>query len=312
MYLNRLYFVLLISLCFCISKAQTIRFNKQYNFGFSTGGYFSTNVISKGNDYLVCGLGVNPAQNQNYCLGVICTDSMGTQKWQMHRNAPGNLKFSNNSSASSFQKLKDGNVLFCGEVDYAYAYSKSCLVKLSKFNGDTIWTKQYSQVGDTSNLFCTSQLTDSSFISIGHKYWFDGVNLKYHRPFILKTDKNGNYKWHKYLSNLTASIAFWYNRLLNINDKDFVVVGSNSDRRGFMIKFDTLGNLNLNKNYTVNTYSLNYISDIINSNDGNYLMCGSAITYHTFNFSQVKTKPCLIKINKTLQLIFFFLLGRTS
>ncbi len=277
----------------------TIRFNKQYNFGFTNGGYLTSNVFQKGNDYLLCGTGLNSTQNQNYCLGIICTDSIGTQKWQMYRNAPGNFRFSNNSGISSFQKIKDNNILFSGEIDYANGYSKSCLVKLNHLNGDTVWVKQYNQVGDTSNLFCTSQLADSGFISIGYKYWYDGINTEYNRPFILRTDKNGNYKWHKYLSNLTASIAFWYKKLINLNDKDFIVIGNNSNRRGFLLKFDTLGNIAFNKNYAVNSYSLNFFSDIITLNNGDYLVSGDVMTFHTFNFSQILKRPSLVKIDKT-------------
>ncbi|MEO6305342.1 MAG: T9SS type A sorting domain-containing protein [Bacteroidia bacterium] len=297
--MRNLFIIIAICKLFCnISFAQQfIRFNNQYNFGFANGSYMTSNVIKKNNDYLLCGIGINASQNQNYCLGIICTDSVGIQKWQKYSNAPGNFQYNYNSTGSSaIQGLKDGSVLFTGCVSYAYAYSKSCLVKLNKTDGDTIWTKQYVQVGDTSNLYCTNQLSDSSFVSIGYKYWNDGVNTEFQRPFILKTDKNGSYQWHKYLWNSTANLSIQFNKQINLNDKDFIVIGINSNRQGFALKFDTLGNIIFNKNYAINTYSLNYFSDILKLNSGNYLISGNVITYHTFNFSTIKLRPSLLEI----------------
>lgn len=297
----------MFSLCFCIAKSQqTIRFNKQYNFGFSNGSYVSTTALAINNDFIICGYAVNSLQNQNYSIGVIRTDSVGTQKWQKYFNAPGNLQFGFSGMGSGFIKSLDDNIIFVGAVNYLTPYSKACLAKIDKHTGDSLWTKQYTQVGDTSLLFCTSQLVDSSFLSLGYKYFDTGTQL-FNRPFILKTDKNGNYLWHKYLWLNTASFSPQFFRVLNINNKDFIAVGMNSytapGNKGFILKFDTLGNIYFNNTYSLNGNVYNVFSDIIKLNSGNYLLSGNVTTYHTFNFSVEKTKPLLVEINNTGSLI---------
>ena len=105
---NISFFSLVAFSCSLISQNQPIRFIKNYNFGFNDGTYFSYNAIKKNNDYLICGLDVNANQNQNYCLGVICTDSMGIQKWQKYTNGPGNYRYATSSSGSTYQKKWKG------------------------------------------------------------------------------------------------------------------------------------------------------------------------------------------------------------
>ncbi|MBA3665388.1 MAG: T9SS type A sorting domain-containing protein [Bacteroidetes bacterium] len=281
---------------------QTIRFNKQYNFGNTSGSYFSTDVFDFNNDYVLTGLLLNSSIGINSnAIGFIRTDSIGAVKVQKITKSANNYGFYSNGS-HYFLKTLNKNIVFTGMNNKAYAHTTACLVRLNSVTGDTLWTKEYAQMSDTSYLFCSSELSDSSILSIGYKYFDNGTQF-YNRPFIMKTDKNGNYKWHKWLWNMTASYYPLFRKLLNVNDKDFVVTGGYNYTvpgvRGFLLKFDTLGNIAFNQTYSINTYSINGFNDVIPLNDGNFLVSGNVTTYHNSNFTIEKGRPTLAKIDKT-------------
>jgi hypothetical protein len=179
-------------------------------------------------------------------------------------------------------------------------HTRATLIKFSQYSGDSLWTHQYSQVGDTSALFLSTQLSDSSVISVGYKY-FDSGTQYYSRTFILKTDKDGNYKWHKYLWQNTSSLTPVFTKILNLNDKDFIISGINlypsPGQKGFVMKVDTNGILTYNLLKTHNTYTYSLVNDIIKLNDGTMLLCGGIMTNHDMSFTNVYWKPWLCRLN---------------
>ena len=281
--------------CIGISLAQpTIRFSKQYDFfdsNGSTSSYLSVNAFTVNNDYIVCGVVNTPTINQG--LGIVRVDSVGTIKYQKQFNSPNNLAFTNNTANQAYIKLKNNNVLFTGQYKLGFNYTSGCMARVNHTIGDTLWTKMYKQPGDTTYLLCSTELQDSSIISLGFRYYLIGMT-SYSKPFMMKVDKNGNYQWHKYINSSYSGTDYLFQKIIKIDDNDFIVLGmkETSVFNGFIMRIDT----NLVKQYEVNTPVLSsntYFNDFIQLQDGTYLACGNLYT------ASGKTKKLVYNFNGT-------------
>ncbi len=259
-----------------------IKFSKQYDFfdnNTSTCSYLSVNAFTVNNDYLLCGVVNTPTVNQG--LGIVRVDSIGNIKYQKQFNSPNNLRFTNGTANQAYIKLKNNNVLFTGQYVLGLDYFSACLARVNHTTGDTLWTKMYKQVGDTSYLQCSTELQDSSILSFGFRYYLLGTNL-FSKPFIMKVDKNGTYKWHKWINTSWSNnnTLFLYQKIIKITDNDLIAVGvkNNGTQNGFILRIDT----NVVKQYEVNTNAAGFnnheLLSFIELQDGSFLACGALYT----------------------------------
>ncbi len=286
----------LLILYYSSYSQNPIRFSKQYDFfdtNASTCSYLSVNAFTVNNDYILCGVVNTPTINQG--LGIVRVDSIGNIKYQKQFNSPNNLMFTNGTGNQAYIKLKNNNVLFTGQYVLGLDYFSACMARVNHTTGDTLWTKMYKQPGDTTYLLCSIELQDSSIISFGFRYYLLGTTL-YSKPFMMKVDKNGNYKWHKWINTTWSSnTLFLYQKILKITDNDFITVGvkDNGSQNGFVLRIDT----NVVKQYDVNTNVLGFnnhqIQDFIQLQDGTYLACGGLYT------SSGKTRKLVYNFNGT-------------
>ena len=104
-------------------------------------------------------------------------------------------------------KLKDGNFLASGGVDYPFVNldptSRSFLVKFDT-SANIIFKMEYDTISYDNGMSRIAELPDGTIITGGylevvHKY-FNGLNNLLR---IMKLDKNGNLLWKKYFDNYT-------------------------------------------------------------------------------------------------------------
>ena len=240
----KLIIITLVILGFSLKAQNTVRFNKQYDFfdtNASTSGYLSVNAFKINNDYLVCGVVTTPTINQG--LGIIRLDSVGNIKYQKQTPSPNNFSFTNNTANQSYIKLKNNNLLYSGQYDVALDHARACLAKINHKTGDTIWTKTYTQVSDTCFLLCTTELNDSSLLVFGFRYNTCITCNNNSKPFMMKVDKNGMYKWHKYINANFSSTDYLYQKIIKINDNVFIVIGYKYNNicypQSFIMRIDT-------------------------------------------------------------------------
>jgi hypothetical protein len=265
-----------------IFAQPTVRFNKRYNYSDTNTVGLSTNVFKAGKGYLLTGIVSSAALNLYNAVGITKTDSVGNVEWQKITRGHNNFNFTNNSFNQFFIQLKNKNILVTGQFPiYTSDYTRGFLARVNQETGDTLWVKEYTQPGDTNFLFCSVELADSSIITVGYAYTLIGLQL-FNRPFVMKVYKHGNYKWHKYLWNKTSYYVPTFCKLINVNDKDFIVNGVHSytspQKKGFLIRFDTNGVVQYHKLVSHTAYSYTYFNDLVPLKNGNYLCSGAVRT----------------------------------
>lgn len=142
---------------------------------------------------------------------------------------------------------KNNNLYLCGQVDSSVNYSINPNMYLMKTDtlGNIIWWKTY---GGTQYETCTNMDTtsDGGFILGGWTTSFGGTDQD---PYIVKTDSNGNFQWHKTIN----SNAFddWPAVVLSTQDGGILAVTTEVQKQDvnnkftkiFFNKYDILGNL---------------------------------------------------------------------
>ena len=259
---------------------STLVFSKQYNFGNSFS-HLSFSVFNYGNDFLLAGLTQSTSSNFGG-IGIIKLDSLGNVKWQKQTFGHTNYRYTNNTANQFFKRLSNGNIVVTGQYPIALNYTRGVLARINQNNGDTLWVKEYTQPGDTSYLQCTTEQSDSSLIILGYKYFATTTSTPTVRPFMMKTDKSGNYLWHKYL--FTNSINYYpmFQKICRINDNDFIAICINhysgTNFQSAIMRLDT----NANVTYSVGTTGVNnsFLYDVLKLQDGNYLSVGSYFSYN--------------------------------
>ncbi len=279
---------------------NTIKFNKKYSFfdtNPSSSGYLSLNVFKQNNDYILGGIISTATIDGGF--GIIRTDSLGEIKYQKLIGQPNNLRFTNNTANQAFIQLQNKNLLFTGQNPIVLNYTKACLARINHNTGDTLWTKQYTQPGDTCYLLCSTELSDSSIIVFGFRYYTCITCNNSSKPFIMKVDKNGNYKWHKWINPTFTNTQYLFQKVIKLSDNDFVVVGYKYSNicypQSFVMRIDTMAS----KAYDVNLTGLQYpvISDATKLQDGAILAVGGYIAVSNCSALFDKYKKFAYKIN---------------
>lgn len=278
--------------------AQT-RFSLQYNFGQISTPHLSVNVFTATTGYLLAGYTSNTLTNVNKGFGIIATDFNGNQLWQKQTASANGLQYSNNTATQAFIQLQNKNILYTGQQEIVLNYTKACLARINHNTGDTLWTKQYTQPGDTCYLLCSTELSDSSIIVFGFRYYTCITCNNNSKPFMMKVDKNGNYKWHKWINNNFSNTKYLFQKAIKLSDNDFVVVGYKYSNicypQSFVMRIDTMAS----KAYDVNLTGLQYpvISDATKLQDGTILAVGGYIAVSNCSALFDKYKKFAYKIN---------------
>ena len=281
--------------CVFVTNAQTIKFNYQYP---NNGGSLSTNLINISNKYYMLGISGNTQTNQYQGLAYLRTDENGISEYSKEIFHPNGNGFTSNCNSNMFTNQFNKYVLFNGVIQIGTDHYRATLVKFNLITGDTLWLKTYSQPGDSTQLFTSTTLADSSIIVLGYKYYIVGNN-HYSKPFIMRVDKNGNYKWHKYIDTNFSLTNYYYQKIIKINDNDFIVLGNKYSSicypQAFSMRVDTNGV----KQYEVNFTGIQYpvVNDAIVLQDGSILAVGGYVAVSNCSAVSDKYKKFAYKIN---------------
>jgi len=181
-------------------------------------------------------------------------------------------------SGSDFTQLSDSSFLVLGgtnKFSFNYDRSQSFLSKIDK-DGTLIWTKLYGINCDSCQTVLTKMLSlsDSTFLLYGSTSQFSNAFEK--KKLIIKIDINGNIVWSKlYLDNCENSQI---NKIIKNQNNNLVLIGStcNIDTDIFMMEMDSMGIPLWGKYYYGALGSSDNAYDILEIENGNYLICGNA------------------------------------
>jgi len=221
---------------------------------------------------MIFGFATNTLTGQQQGLNLLVTDTFGIELQEKQFYHPDNYLFYANT-IRPFDQINDRYVLFSGILSLAFNHHIGVLAKINLQTLDTVWVKSYNQPGDSCELFTSTYLADSSILVVGERYYIKN-NFSYCKPFLMKVDKNGNYKWHKYLYNSWNSYSILAHRILKIDDNSFIVGGSKRSVNldGFFLRTDT----NATLYFDVGTTGIqSNITDVIRLNDNTLLGVGN-------------------------------------
>ena len=210
--MKKILFILLLINSLQIDSQNPISFNKQFTEPSWYGGTSSAVYINN-NSYVLFGHSDYWSNLGSYfAISSVFTDINGNYLNDRIIYHPSNHAVYYNN----FEKVNSNFVLLSGFSTYSFSPSflyYPTLVKCNIYTGDTTWFKQYHQLGDSAELYTSVILSDSSIISFGVK------NLSaIHNTFIMKVDKKGNYKWHKWIN--TGSDTISIRKVVKKNDNN--------------------------------------------------------------------------------------------
>lgn len=267
-----------------------LKFNKQ--FVINDANSYSSELFKYNNKYFLFGSTSNTLTLQQNGISLLVCDTFGNEISQQQFYHPGNFKFHTNN-LHHFVSLNNKFAIFSGLIVINPNHFRGTLVKFDLNTKDTLWVHSYSQPGDSCEFLASTYLTDSSIIVFGDRYYINN-NSTLHKPFIMKIDKDGNYKWHKYLSNVWVNYKSVFNRVIKLNENDFVVSNTRfytvNNMQGYLMRLDT--NANIQYNLGLSGINQGTIQDLILLQDGTCLAGG-------YYFPSTKLRKFLYQFNSS-------------
>lgn len=228
--------------------------------------------------------------------------------WVVKLNSTGNIEWqktlggSGNDAAKCIRQTPDGGYIVAGKSDSNdgditgnNGYQDGWIVKLDQ-TGGIIWQKSIG--GPNLEEFSSLELTaDGGYVMAGNvSTSTNGLNY-----WIVKVDSSGNTQWSK---NYGGSASDTANSLKQTPDGGYIIAGSSNSNDGdvtasngnydyWVIKLDSLGNLQWQKSF--GDYMYDFALGIDNTDDGGLIVLGYSATTDTTNFSS--NDYWLIKLN---------------
>jgi hypothetical protein len=254
-------------------EAQTTRFNRTY---YNSGGDSSYVLDAIGTVIELTDGYFFPHFQWNYQTGTVPlsytkTDKTGNIIWTIKYDIP-NFQFSFFNITPSF----DSNLVMCGrKANVSTEKVFSCIIKLNKNTGDTVWTKTFDPGYFKSNLNSIIETPDKGLICAGWVQNYSGSTPLPGQAYLLRTDSLGNKLWEKFYGVAGRGEEFMS---MEKADTGYVLVGSShpfdgtNNADGYIVKIDTSGNLKWTKNFVSPHYE--YFTTSKRSFDGNFIVGG--------------------------------------
>lgn len=221
-------------------------------------------------------IGTAGIQMGRMIIHLLVVDSLGNLQCSTSVNKPYVHK-----SAYSFVQLPDGRFASVGYVDsLSDPVPPDMYLVWFDVNGDTLRSEIYG--GDSLDIGYWLEITpDSNFIIAGET---KSYGLGSSDAWLIKTDTAGNIIWTKTFGGVSYDMA---RCVKNTPDKGFIILGSSySSGAGFsdiwLLKTDSLGNLEWSKTYGGECYEWGYEVEVLNNG---YIIIGQTNSFG-WNYAQ--------------------------
>jgi hypothetical protein len=255
---------MLIAISSIVSHAQSY-FSKRIDY-FGKGEAGSTILYLDTGFIVSCGVADT---NQNYRVGLTYLDTLGNVVWKKNYGIPDTLFFTGRPGASMIFSELNNKYYLAGGFQDTTMKNHGLLWAFDK-NGDSLWTKYYSDTSNFYSFFQCKLTSDSSLILVGSK------STTSTQALLTKVDTLGNIIWEKVYGGAGSEYGC---SVVEMNDHGFLIAGTSTTNSGsdvdmMTMKTDSLGNLQWIKYYNGNNeeYSNNYLIKLI---DENFAFCGS-------------------------------------
>lgn len=182
------------------------------------------------------------------------------------------LIFSGSYSFNSFDRSSDNGYFIAGSRN-----NDGLLIKLDSI-GDTLWIKTYRLNFGGTEFTSVKKTADGGSILAGKIS--TGQTSGQNDMLVVKTNSLGDTLWSKTYGMPTNIEEA--NNIIPTIDKGYMVVGTASIYFGnqniYLVKIDSLGNLQWSKDYTT-TFTSNFgASDIVQLKDGSFIVVGTNVS----------------------------------
>jgi len=194
------------------------------------------------------------------------TDSIGNILWSKnYGNSTGHL-----DNGYSVQQTNDGGYIIGANILQPAIGYRIYIVKTDSF-GNIQWTKRfyYGTAFGNSNNVSVVQTSDGNYVVSGTMIIPPNQNI-----VLLKFQSNGNLIWSKCYTTLSSNSDQQFD-LKQTNDEGFIIVGlagGNLYNSLYLIKTDSIGNVNWSKSYGILNSAYPY--SVCATNDGGYIFTG--------------------------------------
>lgn len=216
----------------------------------------------------------------------------GRDFWIVKLDDAGNLQWEKNyggsawDTPSSIKELTNGGYMVAGftgsddgDIGENFGSNDSWLLKLDN-EGNLEWEKSYGG-SDNDVSYDMDQTIDGGYVLAGRSNSSDGNvggNNGEHDSWIIKLDADGNLEWNKHFGGAENDAALTIMQTLGggyiaagdsrSNDGD--VAGNNGEQDTWIIKLDSEGNLEWEKNYGGSATDL--ARDIVQNSAGEFII----------------------------------------
>ncbi|MDD3861151.1 MAG: T9SS type A sorting domain-containing protein [Bacteroidales bacterium] len=224
--------------------------NNAYEYGSTILGLSNGTILSGGISWIT--------GDNNTRWYFVNTDTSGNLIWEKNF---GRANY-RNGHVKSMCETNESNILACGSYPVARFGSgdgetllDACLRKIDT-NGNLLWERLYRNFScypDGTGITLSSaiksiiQLENGDYIMIGSSYWY----YSRHRGFMLKTDSEGNVKWHRYYYAVADNSRWQYfSSFKPTTDGGYIIAGYGDDysnlgydppQQAWLVKTDSLG-----------------------------------------------------------------------
>lgn len=176
---------------------------------------------------------------------------------------------------SQIQQTTDGGYIIVGQTPAFSTTFQAYLVKINA-NGNILWTKTYAEGAIGTSV---QQTTDGGYIVTGE---VGNVGAGSSEFYLLKTDASGNVTWAKAFGNSGFESGKVVRQTV---DGGYIIAGTSEEALGplgpdmCLIKTNSAGDTLWTKLYGGALIDECY--DVVQTNDGGYLMCGKSFSFST-------------------------------
>ena len=215
--------------------------------------------------FLITGWGQTP--NSGIKLILFKTDGNGNVLWNNYIGG----EFS--SCGNSIQQTSDGGFIITGYITSNEAPADLYLVK-TNVNGDTLWTKRFSENGNCYGND-VKQTNDDGFIIAGYvEYNVDDSDI-----YLIRTNEYGDTLWTKTIGDLPDCGA---ESIQQTNDDGFIISGWKHEIGSghydiYVLKTDNFGDTLWSKSFGGDYNDVAF--DLVVDNEGEFIITGYTDSY---------------------------------
>ncbi|MBD3234603.1 MAG: T9SS type A sorting domain-containing protein [candidate division Zixibacteria bacterium] len=234
---------------------------------FGGGFYHSISAVCQRDNFYMAAGTTTPGLRAARDFWLVCIDEDGDSLWSC------NYGGGDSEYGYAMDTTDDGGYVIAGERYISNdPWNTDFYVVKTTATGDTQWTKTYGYSG-TDYANSIRQTSDGGYIIAGYRSNVEAGHL-------IKTDAFGDEEWHV---SETEGYSSSFDAVQETSDGGYITAGDKQVTAWpenpflfYLVKYDSLGNKEWERTYEAGVFTYCWVSDVIQTVDGGYIMVGKA------------------------------------